>query len=73
MGENVTISAEEYKELKRYKEIVLYIEEEIHEELKVKPITDERALEKLRQLYQESRSGKRKTLSEEEFLAEASE
>ena len=31
MGENVTIPVEEYKELKRYKEIVLHIEEEIHE------------------------------------------
>lgn len=73
MGENVTIPVEEYKELKRYKEIVLHIEEEIHEELKVKPVTDERALEKLKQLHQETKSGKRKTLSEEEFLAEASE
>ena len=73
MGENVTIPVEEYKELKRYKEIVLHIEEEIHEELKVKPVTDEKALKKLKQLHQETSSGKRKTLSEEEFLAESSE
>lgn len=71
MGENVTITLKEYNELKRCKEIVRYIEEEIHEELSVRPLTDKKALEKLKRLHGETKSGKRKTLSEEEFLAAA--
>lgn len=72
MGENVTISLDEYRELKRCKEIVRYIEEEIHEELSVKPVTNKKALKKLKRLHGETASGKRKAISEEEFLAGAS-
>ena len=68
--EYVQISKGEYEKLLKYRDIVNHIEEEIHEELNVKPITDERAIEKLKQLEQEVKEGKRKTFSKEEFLTE---
>ncbi|MDO8554542.1 MAG: hypothetical protein Q7S22_07070 [Candidatus Micrarchaeota archaeon] len=68
--EYVQISKEEYERLLKCRDIVSHIEEEIHEELNVKPLTDKRAIEKLRKLDQEVREGKRKTFSKEEFLAE---
>ncbi len=65
--EDVTITKEEYEKLLKYRDIVSHIEEEIHEELNVKPITDKRAIEKLRQLDKEVKEGKRKTISDKEF------
>jgi hypothetical protein len=69
MGEYVRVPVEEYRLLIKYKEIVSNIEEDIHEELNVKPITEKKALEKMERLHQETKAGKRKTLSKEEFLA----
>lgn len=71
--EYVQISKNEYEKLLKYRDIVTHIEEEIHEELNVKPITDKRAIEKLKRLEQEVKEGKRKTFSKEEFLAEFGE
>ena len=71
--EYVRITKEEYEQLLKYRDIVNYIEEEIHEELNVKPITDKHAIEKLKQLEQEVKEGKRRAFSKEEFLAEFSE
>ncbi|MBS3067727.1 hypothetical protein J4450_03425 [Candidatus Micrarchaeota archaeon] len=68
--EYVQISKEEYEKLLKYRDIVNNIEEDIHEELNVKPITDKRAIEKLKRLDKEVKEGKRKTFSKEEFLAE---
>jgi hypothetical protein len=67
--EYVQISKQEYEKLLRCRDIVNHIEEEIHEELNVKPVTDKRAIEKLDKLEQEAREGKRKTISDEEFAA----
>lgn len=66
----VKIPKEEYEKLLRYRDIVSHIEEEIHEELNVKQITDKRAIEKMKKLEKEVKEGKRKTISKEEFLAE---
>lgn len=68
--EYVQISKQEYEKLLRCRDIVNHIEEEIHEELNVKPVTDKRAIEKLGRLEREVKEGKRKTFSKEEFLAE---
>ena len=68
--EYVQIPKEEYEKLLRYRDIVNSIEEEIHDELQIKPITDKRAIEKLKKLHQEVKEGKRKTFSKEQFLAE---
>lgn len=69
MGEHVSIPAEEYRMLIRCRDVLSRIEEDIHGELNVKPITDKKALEKMEQLHRETKSGKRKALSKEEFLA----
>jgi len=66
----IKIPKEEYEKLLKYRDIVSHIEEEIHEELNVKPITDKRAIAKLKKLEKEVKEGKRKTISKEEFLAE---
>lgn len=68
MGGYVQISKEEYELLLRYRDIVSHIEEEIHEELNVKPITDKRAIEKLKKLDQEVKEGKRKAINDDEFV-----
>lgn len=39
------------------------------EKLNVRPIEDERAIAKLKKLHEEIKSGKRKTISDEEFVA----
>ena len=69
----IEISEAEYKQLLKYRDIINRIEEEIHEELNVKPITDKRAIAKLTKLEKEAKEGKRKTVSKEEFLAEFGE
>ena len=65
--EYIQISKEEYEKLLRYRDIVNQFDEEIHEQLNVKPVTDERAIKKLKQLDKEVKEGKRKTISDEEF------
>ncbi len=42
----------------------------LDEELHVKLITDKRAIKKLKKLHQEVLEGKRKTITDEQFLAE---
>jgi hypothetical protein len=39
------------------------------EELNVKPIEDERAIAKMKKLHEEMKAGKRKTVSDEGFIA----
>lgn len=68
--EYVQIPKEEYEKLLKYRDIVTRIEEEIHEELQVKPVTDKRAIQKLKKLHAEVKEGKRKTFSKEQFLNE---
>jgi len=67
--EYVSISKEEYDQLIRYKNIVNTIEEEIHEELKVQPLTDKKAIEKIEKLRKEQKEGKRKIISDADFTA----
>ena len=67
MGEYVRVPAEEYRLLIKYREIISHLEEDIHEELNVKPITDKKALDRMGQLHRETKAGKRKTMSKEEF------
>jgi len=69
----IKISKDEYEQLLKFRDIVSRIEEEIHEELNVKPVTDKRTIEKLKKLDKQVREGKRKTYSKEEFLAEIGE
>lgn len=68
--EYVQISKQEYAELLKCKQILVNIEEDIHEELNVKQVTDPRAIAKLKQLDKEVKEGKRKTFSKEQFLEE---
>ncbi len=67
--ESVTIPKSEYDQLLKYKNIVRHLEEDIHEELNVKQITDKVALEKLKRLDKDSQEGKRKTITDTEFMA----
>ena len=67
--EYIRVPKPEYDQLLKYRDIVNRIEEDIHEELNVKPIEDERAIEKMRKLDEETKAGKRKTISDEEFTA----
>lgn len=66
--EYIKITKDEYELLLKYRDIVQHIEEEIHDELNVKPLTDKRAIKKLKLLDEEVRKGIRKTYSKEEFL-----
>jgi hypothetical protein len=66
--EYVKIPKKEYEKLLRYREIVNHIEEEIHEELNVREVKDKRLLGELKELHGEAKKGKRKTISEKEFL-----
>ena len=65
----MNISKEEYEQLIKYRNIVNRIEEEIHEELNVKPLDDTKAIEKIEKLHKEQKEGKRKTISDAEFTA----
>ena len=65
----VKIPKPEYEQLLKYRDIINRIEEDIHEELNVKPIEDERAIAKMKQLHTDTKSGKRKSISDEEFTA----
>jgi hypothetical protein len=65
--EYVKITKTEYEKLLRYREIVNYIEETVHEELNVKPLKDKRAIKVIKNLDQEIKEGKRKVISEQEF------
>ena len=67
--EYIKIPKPEYDQLLKYRDIINRIEEDIHEELNVKPIEDERAIAKMKQIHEEIKSGKRKTISDEEFVA----
>jgi len=67
--EYIKIPKHEYDQLLKYRDIINRIEEDIHEELNVKPIEDERAIAKMKQIHEEIKSGKRKTISDEEFVA----
>ncbi len=67
--ECIKITKGEYEQLLKYRDIVNHMEEEVHEELNVKPLKDKRAIAKLRQLDKETGEGKRKTISDEELGA----
>jgi hypothetical protein len=67
--EYIKIPKPEYDQLLKYRDIVNRIEEDIHEELNVKPIEDERAIAKMKKLNEETKAGKRKTISDEEFTS----
>ena len=67
--EYVKIPKPEYEQLLKYRDIINRIEEDIHEELNVKPIEDEGAIAKMKQLHREMKTGKRKTISDEELVA----
>ncbi|MEK6979708.1 MAG: hypothetical protein AABW86_05785 [Candidatus Micrarchaeota archaeon] len=65
----MNISKTEYELLLRYRDIVKYMEEMVHEELNVKPLQDMHAIKILEKLEKEARGGKRKTISDREFSA----
>ena len=67
--EYVKVPKPEYEQLLRYRDIINRIEEDIHEELNVKPIEDERAIKKIKKLHEEKKAGKRIPISDEEFTA----
>lgn len=66
--EYIKVSKGEYEQLLRYRDIIMNMEEEFHQQLRVKPVTDKRAISVMKKIYTDIRSGKRKSISNEEFL-----
>ena len=67
--EYVNVPKTEYEMLLRYRDIVNYMEELVHEELNVRPLQDKRAIAVMEKLGKDAREGKRTTISDKEFSA----
>jgi hypothetical protein len=65
--EYVKIPRVEYELLLKYRDVVNYFEETVHEELNVKPLKDKKAIKVMSTLEKERKEGKRRTVSDEEF------
>ncbi|MBU0532446.1 hypothetical protein KKB44_03050 [Candidatus Micrarchaeota archaeon] len=65
--EYIKISKQEYEELLKCRDIINYLEEEVHERLGVRPLEDKKAIKVLKELHEEAKKGKRKTIGDEEF------
>ncbi|MBI4399819.1 hypothetical protein HY570_03640 [Candidatus Micrarchaeota archaeon] len=65
--EFIKITKEEYEKLLKYRDIVTRIEEDVHEELNLKPLRDKAAIKVMKKLDKDIREGNRRKITDEEF------